>query len=458
MDVFELHRHVVDDYATYTKSFIRISDERIAEAVRQEISNGLLWPDPLLQLNPSFAPGKRIDDLVHEGILHEDCSRIFRIKQHCNDFGRDLRLHLHQEQAIRLARADQSYVLTTGTGSGKSLAYIVPAVDYVLRTGSGAGIKAIVVYPMNALANSQREELDKFLTRGFEGREPLVSFARYTGQEGEQERERILNHPPDILLTNYVMLELILTRIEERRLVEHAGKLRFLVFDELHTYRGRQGADVAMLIRRCREAFQSSTMRCVGTSATMTSTGDTEEQVRVVSDVASRVFGEHIPPQNIVGETLQRSTAVFDFEDPGVRASLKQCIQADNEPNSDYDSFRNLPLASWIEDTFGIRQEQKTNRLIRQVPRPLKGESGAAAKLAELTSCSEQACEAAVQRYLYAGTRSRDPETEYPPLFAFRLHQFITRGDTVWASLETGQSAVGTNQAAGKGVVRRTRT
>ncbi|MEZ6084000.1 MAG: DEAD/DEAH box helicase, partial [Phycisphaerae bacterium] len=261
MDVFELHRHVVGDYAAYTKSFIRISDDRVADAVRREIAEGLLWPEPLLQLNPSFAPGKKIDELIGEGILHEDCGRIFRIKKHENDFGRDLRLHLHQEQAIRLARNDQSYVLTTGTGSGKSLAYIIPAVDYVLRTGTGAGIKAIVVYPMNALANSQREELDKFLRRGLNEEGQLVSFARYTGQESEQERERILKNPPDILLTNYVMLELILTRIEERKLVDHAGVLRFLVFDELHTYRGRQGADVAMLVRRCREAFQSPTMR-----------------------------------------------------------------------------------------------------------------------------------------------------------------------------------------------------
>ncbi len=64
MDVFELHQHEVDDYAAYTKSFIRISDERISEAVEQEISEGLLWPEPLLQLNPSFAPGRRIDELA----------------------------------------------------------------------------------------------------------------------------------------------------------------------------------------------------------------------------------------------------------------------------------------------------------------------------------------------------------------------------------------------------------
>lgn len=436
MDVFELHEHVIDDYAAYTRSFIRISDERIADAVQQEISEGLLWPEPLLQLNPSFKPGKKIDELVSEGILHDDCGRIFRIKQHDNDFGRDLRLHLHQEQAVRLAKADQSYVLTTGTGSGKSLSYIIPAVDYVLRTGSGSGIKAIVVYPMNALANSQREELDKFLTRGFEGREPLVSFARYTGQEGEQERERILSNPPDILLTNYVMLELILTRTEERRLVEHAGALRFLVFDELHTYRGRQGADVAMLIRRCREAFQSESMRCVGTSATMTSSGDSQEQARAVGEVATKIFGESIPQENVIGETLQRSTAEYDFDDADVRAKLKACVDADADPDPAYDGFRDLPLASWIEDTFGLKREEGIDWLVRQTPQPLKGTNGAAAKLAEVTGCGIDDCEAAIRRYLYAGTQCKNPETEYPPLFAFRLHQFITRGDTVWASLE----------------------
>ena len=436
MDVFELHRHVIDDYAAYTKSFIRISDERIADAVQKDIAEGLLWPDPLLQLNPSFAPGKKIDELVSEGVLHSDCGRIFRIKKHENDFGRDLRLHLHQEQAIRLAKANQSYVLTTGTGSGKSLSYIIPAVDYVLRTGSGSGIKAIVVYPMNALANSQREELDKFLMRGFGGQEPAVSFARYTGQEGEEERERILHNPPDILLTNYVMLELILTRIEERRLVEHAGRLRFLVFDELHTYRGRQGGDVGMLVRRCREAFQSESLRCVGTSATMTSSGDTKVQAQAVSEVATKIFGEEIPPENVIGETLRRSTTEYDFQVPAVQRQLKVCVEDESEPNTDYNVFRESPLASWIEDTFGLKREDGTDHLVRQVPQPLRGELGAATRLSKLIGCEQQVAESAIQRYLYAGTICRDPETEYPPLFAFRLHQFITRGDTVWASVE----------------------
>src|SRR5947209_7484853 len=110
------------------------------------------------------------------------------------------------------------------------------------------GIQAIVVYPMNALANSQDEELRKFLVRGYgEGKSP-VRFARFTGQEKGIEREAIRNSPPDILLTNYMMLELLLTRTEDRALVRAAQGLRYLVFDELHTYRGRQGADIALLM------------------------------------------------------------------------------------------------------------------------------------------------------------------------------------------------------------------
>lgn len=436
MDVFDLHRELVKDYASYTRSFIRIADERIRGTVEAEIERGLLWPDPLLQLNPSFEPGATIDELVQQGLLHEECGRIFRVKRQENDFGKPLRLHFHQEQAIKIASAGHSYVLTTGTGSGKSLAYIVPAVDYVLRRGSGNGIQAIVVYPMNALANSQREELDKFLRRGYEGQGVPVTYARYTGQEREAEREQILRNPPDILLTNYVMLELILTRIEERQLVNHAENLRFLVFDELHTYRGRQGADVSMLVRRCREAFGSPHLRCVGTSATMASTGTSEDQARVVAEVATTIFGEPIAPEHVVGETLRRITAEYDFADRHVLGQLAAAIVRDGGPPSDFDSFRSDPLASWIEHTFGLRREDGTGKLVRRVPRPLIGEAGAAAELASLTGLEIAQTEAAIEKYLYAGSKIEHPETGFP-VFAFRLHQFISRGDTVWASLES---------------------
>jgi len=175
--------------------------------------------------------------------------------------------------AIRAALSGDNYVLTTGTGSGKSLAYIIPIVNYVLSRGTGRGIQAIIVYPMNALANSQEKELTKFLCEGYPDNQPPVSFKRYTGQESEEEKTEIIQIPPDILLTNYAMLELILTRPSEHKLIQSAQGLKFFVLDELHTYRGRQGADVAMLVRRLRQTVSPSGgnnhIQCIGTSATL---------------------------------------------------------------------------------------------------------------------------------------------------------------------------------------------
>ena len=111
---------------------------------------------------------------------------------------------------------------------------------------------------MNALANSQHQELHKFINLGYPDLKGPVRFARFTGQESPENRHEIRANPPDILLTNYVMLELLLTRPYDRRLIDMARGLKFLVFDELHTYRGRQGADVAMLTRSRRDRVRRS--------------------------------------------------------------------------------------------------------------------------------------------------------------------------------------------------------
>src|SRR5260221_7844758 len=157
MNVFDLRDRLVGDYASYTRSFIKIADPRVSETVESALNAGEFWPEPQLQLNPNFLPAGTIDELVAIGTLHAEGAKIFRIeKSDADQTGRPLLLHTHQQEAIlRAKREKNSYVLTSGTGSGKSLTYIVPIVDHVLRNGSGRGIQAIVVYPMNALANSQ---------------------------------------------------------------------------------------------------------------------------------------------------------------------------------------------------------------------------------------------------------------------------------------------------------------
>ncbi|NCC58798.1 MAG: DEAD/DEAH box helicase, partial [Synergistales bacterium] len=160
--------------------------------------------------------------------------------------------------------------------------------------------RAIVIYPMNALANSQREELAKFVVDYPEGKAPF-SVARYTGQETQTERSALSESPPDILLTNFMMLELILTRQEvtDRKVVENCKGLQFLVLDELHTYRGRQGADVAMLVRRLRQRTSATALTCVGTSATMSNTGSESDKLDTVSEVASKLFGTEITRDDV---------------------------------------------------------------------------------------------------------------------------------------------------------------
>ena len=130
MNVFGLHNLLIQYHSFYISSFIRIPDSKIKNYVDQSIDQGLLWHDPLIQLNPTFEPGRWIDDLVNEDVLHKDCKRIFRRKQVSYDFGQPLRLHKHREDALRIAREGQNYILMTGTESEKSLTYILLLVRF----------------------------------------------------------------------------------------------------------------------------------------------------------------------------------------------------------------------------------------------------------------------------------------------------------------------------------------
>ena len=114
MNVFHTHSRIVADYETYIRSFLKIADPQIREAVENELKKGKLWPEPLLQFNPSFEMSTSLNDLTTAGILHPDIRDIFT----------GYRLYRHQVEAITLGTAGKDFVVTSGTGSGKSLTYI----------------------------------------------------------------------------------------------------------------------------------------------------------------------------------------------------------------------------------------------------------------------------------------------------------------------------------------------
>jgi superfamily II DNA/RNA helicase len=428
LDAFRVHRDLIEDYRQFTEGFVEIRDERLAKSVRDQSDRGAQWPDPWLSLNPAFASGGTVDDLAGDGALLAETAALFRLG------GKPLSLYKHQVEAITTASRQDSYVLTTGTGSGKSLAYIIPIVDYVLRRRDLAGIKAIIVYPMNALANSQVQELEKFLGES-KGDGQGITYQRYTGQDKDEDRERILAHPPDILLTNYVMLELLLTRPKERAgLFGAASNLRFLVLDELHTYRGRQGADVAILVRRVREASHTQgDLQCVGTSATMSTAATVAEQRFEVAAVASQVFGALVRPENVISETLIRATSSDAEADLGPLVDARGTAES-NDPrlSAGYDDLARDPLAAWVESRFGLAEEEGSGILVRGDPTTVKM---ASEDLSGQTGRSPEACRVAIQQTLLAGARAKNAVSQRP-LFAFRLHQFISKGASVYVTLE----------------------
>jgi hypothetical protein len=174
------------------------------------------------------------------------------------------------------------------------------------------------------------------------------------------------------------------------------------VLDELHTYRGRQGADVALLVRRAREAFAAERLQCVGTSATLAGRGPFEAQRVEVARVASRLFGTPVQPEHVIGETLRRATPAHDLGDPDFVAALRRRLEDGGDPPRDYGGFVADPLSIWIESTFGLATEPGSGRLVRTVPRSLTGPAGAGRVLSQQTGLSEAACTRAIERQLLA--------------------------------------------------------
>lgn len=431
-NVFDFRDNLIKDYSTFSRSFTRIAAVDILNEVNSQYDNSRYWPEPLIQINPNYQRKGTVQQLAKQGVLHKGCADIFQVEK-LSHSPQPLHLYSHQLEAIAKAQAKQSFIVTTGTGSGKSLSFFIPMIDQILKAkdlDKTPKTRAIIIYPMNALANSQLEELNKFLY-GYQPEQQPFTVARYTGQENNIERESIAKNPPDILLTNFMMLELILTRFEEtdRHVVANCQGLDFLVLDELHTYRGRQGADVAMLVRRLRERLQAKNLICIGTSATMSSTGTVEDQKNTVAGVASKLFATTITANDVIGETLERVTDTNRNVD-AIRLELAHSVNRKDFYWPSFTAFQHDPLAIWVELTLGI-ELPKEGRPRRAKPKTV---SEAASQLAKDAACSEQQAKEVLQCFLVAAHEVKTPQGRPP--FAFKLHQFISGAGKVLTTLE----------------------
>lgn len=269
-------------------------------------------------------------------------------------------------------------LVTTGTGSGKTESFLKPIVDHCQRMhaqGRTAGIKALILYPMNALANDQARRLTSILTSHDSLRG--ITAAKYTGEGTDTrtqvtqdglitDRATIRDTPPDILLTNYKMLDQLLLRPADQKLwAESALTLRFLVLDEFHTYDGAQGTDVAMLIRRLglalkhhwgdaaytqdgiplTDADRARPLGIVTPVATSATLGD-DDSPSVITDFASTIFGETLGPDAVVTET-RHTPETWLAGNPTPPASLDESMAA-RPVNA---TLTDSPVVRWLQDT-----------------------------------------------------------------------------------------------------------
>lgn len=303
-------RTIEELYREYIATTIHFADADLQKQLESILAKPrFLAKGPYLESAPPYLPAASVRDLVSQGIL---CKGMLSL----GSFDPDRPLYVHQERAIRKALEGRNYAVVTGTGSGKTECFLLPIINDILSefesTRASSGVRAMILYPMNALANDQLKRL-RTLLAGTD-----ITFGRYTGDtetkpdeamnkwKGENpgqkklpneliSREAIRENPPNILLTNYSMLEYLLLRPEDAPLFGSAfgTSWRHIAIDEAHIYSGALGTEIAYLIRRLKARIASEVgempkLHCYATSATIGS----EEDVPEVARFAEGLFGE----------------------------------------------------------------------------------------------------------------------------------------------------------------------
>lgn len=317
-------RKITEAYQRYLKTIYPFRDESLRDIFWARLAEPeRLVKGPLLEASPPFRTGLSIAELVSAGVLHS------RFQQLCRSetLPYERPLYVHQEKAIRnVVENGHNLIVATGTGSGKTESFLIPILDYLLREEEAGtlhrpGVRALLLYPMNALANDQLKRLRQLLHEY-----PAITYGRYIGETSERRdgtdgalqkyreewqdkppinelisREEMRASPPHILLTNYAMLEYLLLRPQDTELFDgDTGQhWRFIVVDEAHVYNGANGIEVAMLLRRLKDRIvqnEPERLTCIATSATL---GEGQKDFPQAAEFARNLFDEPFSPKDV---------------------------------------------------------------------------------------------------------------------------------------------------------------
>lgn len=323
-----------EDFIRYLMTDYPLRDPHLRYGLKKQLEKpGAVWQHPYLEGSQPYRAANSVSDLVERGILHPQMKSLFQPSNRS--------LYEHQEKAVKTVIKDkQNIIVATGTGSGKTECFLIPMLDMLLKEENKlnlSGVRALILYPMNALVNDQVKRLRKLLClqetvqirfgfytsrtettqkdaeeslrkelRAYDGEELIRDLGLKSCSKDELveeaiakivkvqaiSREEIWENPPHILVTNYSMLEHMLIRPKERKEVFEASSdtFKMLVVDEAHTYSGSTGSEVAMLLERLKVAIgiKKEKIRCIATSASL---GDKSVDPQVIK-FACDLFGE----------------------------------------------------------------------------------------------------------------------------------------------------------------------
>ncbi len=385
---------VIDEYSDHLRTEFRAKDPVLQEALERELDRPLfLAQEPFFRAHRPFCNGQRWRDLPIEPRLARVMEE--RARQHGSPMPEYA--FLHQSQAIQelLLPDPRPLVVTTGTGSGKTEAFLLPVIHNAIQDATRfkkSGLTAILVYPMNALANDQLQRIQEYLQdSGFSG---TVSVEKYDRGTSQAQREAIRRNPPHILLTNYMMLEYLLVRPADREDIFANHRCRFLVLDEVHTYRGALGSNIALLIRRLKAhlararqdwlpdvpaadyARRYPALVPVGTSATIKSVSEgevsAEEALRqrdqAVQEFFAKLTGVESDSIRVFGEEIQEIQILPEAAYP------PQPVDPDSVDIADSESVRlALCQLAGVSDDASLGEAARRYRLLWDLNRWLVG-------------------------------------------------------------------------------------
>ncbi|WP_300382354.1 DEAD/DEAH box helicase, partial [Clostridium sp.] len=320
MDPIKTTEYINKKYTEYISSILTVKDDKLKKIAMKKLNEGNKFiKGPYLEITPEFIKGKSIKELIEKDILSKD------FKYLNDEFPNERLLHKHQELAInKISVQKKNAIVATGTGSGKTECFLIPIINELMREKEEGkltpGVRALLLYPMNALANDQVKRLRKAL-KDYEH----ITFGRYTGETPENYskalalfknqnndnlpsanelicREQMRENPPHILMTNYAMLEYLLLRPQDNTFFdgEHGGTWKFIVLDEAHTYKGSSGSEISMLLKRLKErvnGYEEGKLQCIATSATL---GGGKDDFEKIAEFASQLFSERFYPEDII--------------------------------------------------------------------------------------------------------------------------------------------------------------